>query len=228
MSSTQTAAELRRILTHYCHSYLTKCPDIERLKNLLSKVSNDQKNKLLTSTRDSNGDTVLTRAAYNGQLELCVTVLSSLPPADRLKLILEDKFTALHLAAWLGYTETVSGILSCLTAEQQLQLLFTQSNAGNTALHDAALQGHTETVKTLLDNLTPEQQLQLLFTQDSDGDTALHYAARKGHTETVKTMLHNLTPEQQLQILSVQNKKGMTASEEAAGRYTNSETMGTL
>mgnify|MGYP001791607788 CR=1 FL=1 len=230
MSFTNTASdELRDILTKYCNHY-RNIPDIERnIWNLLTKVSEDLRYELLSSITDRDiGYTVLTLAAGRGHTELCVTLLSSLPPADRLKLILSNKYTALHVAALEGHTETVSGILNCLTAEQQLQLLFTQNSFGNTALHDAARMGHTETVKTLLDNLTPEQQLQLLFTQDSDGDTALHYAARKGHTETVKTMLHNLTPEQQLQILSVQNKKGMTASEESARFYTNSDTMRTL
>ena len=78
---------------------------------------------------------MLTEAAYRGHTELCVTLLSSLPPDDRLKLILVKKRTALHWAAYQGYTETVSDILNCLTAEQQLQLLFTQDIAGDTALH---------------------------------------------------------------------------------------------
>ena len=44
----------------------------------------------------------------------------------------------------------------------------------------------------------------------------------------MKTLLDNLTPEQQLLLLAVQNKKGMTAYEEAAGQYTNLDTMRTL
>ena len=131
MSATLSAAdELRQILTDYCNSLGTKCPDITGLKSLLSKVSDDQRYELLSVITDDYRNTVLTVAARRGHTELCVTLLSSLPPADRLKLILVNKRTALHWAALYGYTETVSGILNCMTAEQQLQLLFTQDRLG--------------------------------------------------------------------------------------------------
>ena len=229
MSFTNTASdELRDILTKYCNHY-RNIPDIERnIWNLLTKVPGALRYELLSSITDRDiGYTVLTLAAGRGHRELCVTLLSSLPPADRLKLILVNKYTALHWAAYWGRTETVSGILNCLTADQQIQLLFTQDGYGNTALHYAA-QVRTETVKTLLDNLQPEQQLQLLFTQNKESDTAFHTSARKGHTETVTTMLDNLLPEQQLKLLSVKNKEGMTASQEAVGYDGNSYTMRTL
>ena len=162
MSYTNTASsELRQILTKYCNHY-RNIPDIESIRNLLTKVSEDLRYELFSSITDSDGDTVLAEAAWRGHTELCITLLSSLPSADRLKLILVNKHTALHWAADGGHTETVSGILTCLTAEQQLQLLFKQDSDGNTALHYAAQEGRTETVKTMIDNLTPEQQLQLL------------------------------------------------------------------
>ena len=126
MSPTNTASdELREILADYCNPY-RNISDIEIVENLLTQVSEDLRYELLSSITDSDGITVLSRAALRGHAELCVTLLSSLPPADRLKLILVDTPTALHAAAWWGYTDTVSGILNCLTAEQQLQLLFTQ------------------------------------------------------------------------------------------------------
>ena len=138
MSSTNTASdELRDILTTYCNHYRNNL-DIKSVRSLLPKVSEDLRYELLASIRDSVGDTVLTRAACIADTKLCVTLLSSLPPADRLKLILVNKATALHSAAYRGHTETVSGILNCLTADQQLQLMFTQNSDGNTALHDVA------------------------------------------------------------------------------------------
>ena len=177
MSSTQTPeGELRQIITGYCNR--PDYPDIERLKNLLNKVSGDQSYKLLSSIRDYDNNTMLTLAARQRRnTEVCVTLLSSLTPAGRLKLILVNKFTALHQASYEGHTDTVSGILNCLTAEQQLQLVFTQDSDGNTALHDAAQGGSTETVKILLDNLTPEQQLQLLSVKNRKDETAYQKAA---------------------------------------------------
>ena len=228
MSSTNTASDkLSRILTEYCHAG-GNISAIEIVENLLSQVSEALRYELLSSVTNSFGDTVLRVAAYRGHTELYVTLLSSLPPADRLKLILVNKYTALHTAACWGYTETVSGIMDCLTADQQLQLLCTQNSDGDTALHDAARLENTETVKALLDIMTPEQQLQPLFTQNSDGNTALHKAALTGRTETVKTLLDNLTPEQQLQLLSVKNKDGETATQHAVGYYSNPDTITAL
>ena len=225
MSSIQTAEELSKILNDYYNSMGHIYPDIERLKNLLSEVSDAQRYELLSSIR---GDIALIEAAPLGKTELCVTLLSVLPQADKLKLIPFDELRAFHFAALWRYTETISGILNCLTAEQQLQLLFTQDSDGDTALHDAARMGHTETVKTLLDNLTPEQQLKLLFTWNLYGNTALHDAAQQGHTGAVKSLLDILTPEQQLKLLSVRNHKDMTASEEPAGYYEFPVTMRTM
>ena len=147
MSSTNTASDkLSQILTEYCHAG-GNISDIEIVENLLSQVSEALRYELLSSVTNSIGVTVLTLAAGRGHTELYVTLLLSLPPADRLKLILVNKYTALHLAAAAGDAETVSGILSCLTAEQQLQLLLTQNKSSDTALHCAARWGRIETVK---------------------------------------------------------------------------------
>ena len=100
MSSTNTASdELREILADYCKPY-KGISDIEIVKNLLTQVSEDLRYELLSSITEINGKTVLTEAAWRGHTELCVTLLSSLPSADRLKLILVDDITALHWAAW--------------------------------------------------------------------------------------------------------------------------------
>ena len=191
MSSTNTASdELREILTNYCNHNM-KISGAESIRNLLTKVSEGLRYELLSSITRSTGNTVLTEAAYSGHTELCVTLISSLSPADRLKLILVDDITPLHLAAWKCHTETVSGILNCLTAEQQLQLLFTQDSDGNTALHDAAREGHTESAKTLLDTLTPEQQLQLLSVRNKEGKTASQEAVGLyGSSYTMRTLEH--------------------------------------
>ena len=184
MSSTNTARdELRQILMEYCYNK-SNISDTESAKKLLTKVSEDLSYELL----DSDGCRVLAEAADRGHTELCVTLLSSLPSADRLKLILLEKFTALHWAALSCHSETVSGILNCLTADQQLQLLFKQDIIGNTALHYAALSGSTETVKTLLDNLTPEQQLKLLSVLDHAGKTASKLAAASKHNKIEKML----------------------------------------
>ena len=191
MSSTSTAAdELRQILTEYCNRYMNISDSVE---NLLSQVSEDLRYELLSSITYSNGNTVLEQAAGRGHTELCVTLLLSLPPADRLRLIIVDvdTLTALHRAAYWGHTETVSGILSCLNADQQLHLLFTQDSFGNTALHYAARKRLTETAKTLLDIMTPEQQLKHLSVKDKEGNTASQEAVGyDGNSYTMRTLEH--------------------------------------
>ena len=135
---------------------------------------------------DSFATTVLADAAYRGYTELCVILLSSLPPADRLRLILVDKRTALHLSADMGCTNTVSGILNCLTADQKLQLLFTHDSDGQTALHYAAKGRLTKTAKTMLDNLTPDQPRKLLSALNNISKTASQGAVFKETRETLK------------------------------------------
>ena len=126
MSSTHAAAKelLRQILTDYCRNGNAECPDIERLKNLFSKVSDDQRYELLSLITDDYRNTALALAAYRGHTELCLTLLSSLPSADRRQLILVDDITALHQAAYQGYTDTASGILNCLTADRSCDYSF--------------------------------------------------------------------------------------------------------
>ena len=102
MSSTNAAPdELKQILTKYCDDKWG-FHNIESVENPLTQVSEDLRYELLSSITGINGDTVLALAAYRGHTELCVTLLSSLPPADRLKLILVNKRTALHRAAYWG------------------------------------------------------------------------------------------------------------------------------
>ena len=76
--------------------------DIKIVENLITKVSEDLRYELLSSITDSVGYTVLKNAASRGHTELCVTLLSSLPPADRLKLILVENtqlYIMLHHSA---------------------------------------------------------------------------------------------------------------------------------
>ena len=120
-------------------------------------------------------------------------------------------FTALHIAAYRGYTEIVKLLLKHKT---QVDL------TNVTALHMAAHRGHTEIVKLLLDkraqvDLTTNggtallsavlenhpKIVELLLTHgapvnstNSNGFTALHIAAYRGYTEIVKLLLTHGAP----------------------------------
>ena len=101
-------------------------PDIEKLRDLLSKVTDEQKLNILQQTKSEKDRTALHAAERIADAEVITTILSSLQSSDRLKLLMMKDywmFTPLHAAAWRGHTESVKAILNSLTADQQMQLL---------------------------------------------------------------------------------------------------------
>ena len=111
-------------------------PDIEKLRELLSKVTDAQKLNILQQTKDEWYSTALHEAADRDDAEMITTILSSLQSEDRLKLLMmrdNVKCTSLHAAASEGHTESVKAILNSLTADQQMQLLAVEDEDGETA-----------------------------------------------------------------------------------------------
>ena len=112
-------------------------PDTEKLRELLSQVTHEQKLDILQQTKDAWDRTALHKAANRDDAEMITTILSSLRSSDRLKLLMMRdillEFTPLHRAARRGHTESVKAILNSLTADQQMQLL-TEERCGRTAV----------------------------------------------------------------------------------------------
>ena len=125
-------------------------PDTEKLRELLSKVTDEQKLNILQQTESRMTDrTALHEAAYRGDAEMITTILSSLQSVNRLKLLMMKnylKHTPLHLAALRGHTESVKAILNSLTADQWMQLLTEEGKFGVTSFQLAS----GETSKSLL------------------------------------------------------------------------------
>ena len=117
-------------------------PDIEKLRELLSKVTEWQKLNILQHTKGKWTDrTALHEAAYRGDAEIMTIILSSLQSSDRLEPLMmgsNGERTPLHAAAWMGHTESVKAILNSLTADQQMQLLAEQEWYGKTAVEMAS------------------------------------------------------------------------------------------
>ena len=133
-------------------------PDIEKLRELLSKVTDEQKLNILQQTKSEKDRTALHVAAYRGDAEMITTILSSIQTADRLKsLMMRDfiKRTPLHAAAWRGHTESVKAILNSLTADQQMQLLTEGDRYGKTAVEMAS--GETADVLSEYKNRAKEK-----------------------------------------------------------------------
>ena len=116
-------------------------PDMEKLRDLLSKVTDEQKLNILQQTKNEDSRTALHVAAYRGDAEMITTILSSIQSSDRLKLLMMSNYikrTPLHEAASEGHTESVKAILNSLTADQQMQLLIAECRDYKTAVEWAS------------------------------------------------------------------------------------------
>ena len=116
-------------------------PDMEKLRELLSKVTDEQKLNILQQTKIGRDRTALHVAAGRNDAEMITTILSSLDSSYRLDPLMEKDFirrTPLHIAARGGHTESVKAILGSLTADQQIHLLPEEDWYGETAVEMAS------------------------------------------------------------------------------------------
>ena len=114
------------MLEKYVRRWYEYDPDIKKLRELLSKVTDEQKLNILQQTKDWWDRTALHEAAYRDDAQMITTILSSFQSSDRLKLLTMRDYrqrTPLHAAVWRGHTDSVKAILNSLTADQQMQLL---------------------------------------------------------------------------------------------------------
>ena len=135
------AEELKNVV----REYVTKSEyrlDEERLGELLSKVTDEQKLNILQQTKcEVAGMTALHKAAQRGHAEVLNTVLSTLQSSDRLKVLMAKDYmkrTPLHEAVFSNQTESVKAVLDSLTADQQTQLLTEQEWYGKTPVEMAS------------------------------------------------------------------------------------------
>ena len=134
-------------------------PDKEKLRDLLSKVTDEQKLNILQQTKIGRDRTALHEAAYRDDVEMIAIILSSLQSEDRLKLLMMriERCTPLHAAAvWGGHKESVKAVLNSLTADQQMQLLAVEGGrVGQTAVERAS--GETADVLSVYKNNAREK-----------------------------------------------------------------------
>ena len=123
--------------------------DVVKLRELLGKVTDDQKLSILRQIKNIWDMTALHEAACRDDAKMITTILSTLQSSDRLKLLMKldvSGCTPLHKAAARSCKKSVKAVLDSLTAQQQLQLL-TKKRAGDTAIEMAS----GETFDTLLE-----------------------------------------------------------------------------
>ena len=149
-------------------------PDTEKLRELLSKDTDEQKLNILQQTKGVWDMTALHVAAYRDDAEMITTILSSLKPSDRLKLLMmrdNVKCTPLHEAAWRGNSKSVRIILDCLAADHQIQIMSVQDYVGETAIQYAERRRHTDTVRVLKEY---QQRANNLSREEYSKFTTLH------------------------------------------------------
>ena len=116
--------------------------DMEKLRELLSKLTDEQKLNILQQTKSEvAGMTALHKAAQRGHAEVLNTVLFTLQSSDRLKVFLDKDYmkrTPLHEAASGGHTESMKAILDSLAADEQIQLMTEQEWYSKTAVEMAS------------------------------------------------------------------------------------------
>ncbi|CAG9788484.1 unnamed protein product [Diatraea saccharalis] len=145
---------------------------------------------------EQNGCTALQRAAADGHVEAVRLLLQH--GADPNKQDHLHGNTALHEAAWKGYSRCVA-LLAGGGAE-----LRARNGGGSAALHLACQNGHNQSCRELLLAGAPPHL------QNNYGDTPLHTAARYGHAGVTRILISA-----QCRV-SEQNKNGDTALHIAA------------
>ena len=138
-------------------------PDIEKLRELLSKVTDGQRLNILQCSRRGHRESIIKSFGPH---------YLPIPTGEECDRVLDK-------AAYRDDAEMITTILSSLQSSDRLKLLMMRDDMKRTSLHRAASAGHTESVKTILNSLTADQQMQLLPVEDVDGETAVEMAFGK-------------------------------------------------
>lgn len=128
---------------------------------------------------DSNGDTALILAAYEGKNEILKLLLEA--GADVSVLDPGMKATALHAAAYAGRTEAAK-----LLIEFNIDINRQGPYNGYTALHDAIWQNNIDTAKVIIDAGAD------LNIKSKNGQTPLEMARNLNRKEIVKLIEEKL------------------------------------
>ncbi|XP_065196715.1 uncharacterized protein LOC135828197 isoform X2 [Sycon ciliatum] len=175
MSGPSTTAETTFGLSQTCMSASTQATTthpIASSANTTGRFTAD--GNAASYARNKAGDTPLHKAAEQGNIDICISLLEAGADKD----IQNSAFdTPLHCAAKQCNIDICKTLLDA-GAQKSIQ-----NSAGDTPLHCAAKQGNIDICRTLL-NAGAEKNI-----RNSAGDTPLHCAAKQCNIPICKTLL---------------------------------------
>ena len=179
---------------------------MQNIKSQLDSVDQSQKYGILSSKFNSD-QTILHKAASDGQRKLIEYLLNSVPPVIRQLLLIEldgKGQTPLHCAVQSNVAESVSCLLESLSFGDRERLLMIKDLNGETALHQACRQDSESLIQLLLkDEKSRYAQLEI---QNKFGETALHISS----SATLEIILHSIPRYEIFDLLRKQNLEGST------------------
>jgi len=148
------------------------------------------------NVQDFTGHTALQRAAAGGHLEIVKLLINQGASLDH-----QDEMhgnTALHEAAWKGFSSTLSALCNSKAN------VYMKNRGGFTPLHLCCQNGHNQSCRVLLlHGCRPD-------VKNNYGDTPFHTAARYGHAGVIRILVSAKCK------VSEQNKNGDTSLHIAA------------
>ena len=164
------------LLKNYIDSRGDDDDDRDRLRELLKDESVDTRYELLMNVRGWRRSRLAgtQSGAIADDLESIKYMLegfSSNQKYDVVKIQSSGECTALHYAAFKGYTSIINYLLSNLSYQQKYDLLKIQNDDGNTALHAAAITKRVETVQAIVSSVSSPLLIQLLNIKNKKAQT---------------------------------------------------------
>ena len=162
----------------------TSQPDAEYLNKNNIDIADGEYERWILRRKDSNGHTALHLAVNQGGRTDIVRKLLR----DTADVTIANNYgeTPLHSACTRGNIKIVQILLSAMTLESRIEIIFSQDDEGNTPLHSAVLSNRKNVVKKLLQQLRCPDCIAM---KNKRGYNALHVAAENGNADILKHLL---------------------------------------
>jgi ankyrin repeat protein len=168
---------------------------ISKLQDAIT-LSNNQKLDAEQATMAQNFGWNAVMRTQNALAEVKKSSVNRDSWAELAKVVLEDGWNALMLAAQNNQAAVVKSLIDHASGAEQAKMV---KKDGWNALMLAAQNGHTEVVKLLMNHASGAEQAKMV---DKTGWNALMIAAKSGSTEVVKLLMNHDSGAEQIKMVS--------------------------